>query len=167
MPDNAADWFPEWPSPEAIKSRVARCIERLKDHDACLLEHGHEQSATHRLAMYMQDEFPGWHVDVEYNRDLGAPKRINYSPDGHTLPAEHKIRPDIIVHQRDTRRNLLIVEAKRQGQPAAGDVQKLKRATEPDGELGYVYGAFIELAAPPEPCKLRWFHLGNEEAEHA
>lgn len=159
------DWSPNWPTPEALKARVARCIERLRDHDAYLLTHGHEQSITHRLAMYLQDEFPGWHVDVEFNRNLDDAKRMSYQRDTDAFPTEHGIRPDIIVHQRGTRRHLLIVEAKRRGQPVADDVEKLKRATEREGELAYAHGALVELATGQEPCKVRWFHVGNEESQ--
>ncbi len=142
-------------------------MERLRDHDAYLLTQGHEQSITHRLAMYLQDEFPGWHVDVEYNRNLNDAKIMKCRRATDAFAAKHGIRPDIIVHQRGTRRNLLIVEAKRQGQPMADDVEKLKRATQPEGELEYAYGALVELVPGPEPCKVRWFHVGNEESEHA
>lgn len=168
MPDNEPDWSPEWPSREQMRARMARSLARLQDQDAyLLLERGHEQAITHRLAIYLQDEFPGWHVDVEFNRNQDDAKRLYYRRDTDDFPAEHNIRPDIIVHQRGTRRNLLIVEAKRQGQPTADDVEKLRRATEPEGELEYAYGALVELAPGPETSKVRWFHVGSEETENA
>jgi hypothetical protein len=167
MPDNEPDWSPEWPAPEQVFARLSRCLERLRDHDAYLLERGHEQAITHRLAMYMQDEFPGWHVDVEFNRNRDDSKHLNYRRETDDFAADHNIRPDIIVHQRGTQQHLLIVEAKRKGQPTADDVEKLKRTTEPEGEFQYAFGALVELTPGPEPCKVRWFHLGTEDTEDA
>lgn len=75
-----------------------------------------ERSITHRLGIYLQENFPSWEVDFEYNRnghevkwfigmiDKAAPK----DTEGKT------VFPDIIVHNRKMGKNKLIIEAKDQ-----------------------------------------------------
>ncbi|MCA8936494.1 MAG: hypothetical protein KDB68_09825 [Planctomycetes bacterium] len=156
------DWCPDWPDESAVRARLARSIERLLDHDEYLLVHGHEQAITHRLAMYLQDEFPGWHVDVEYHTNLGTRKELHYNRDGSEVAEDHGVRPDIIIHQRGTTRNLLAIEAKRQGQPTGNDVEKLKAATRNEGPLEYQYGVQVEFFSGPEPARCRWFQAGEK-----
>src|SRR3546814_3957705 len=38
-----------------------------------------EESAAAKIAQYLQPHFPGMHIDVEYNRMGGAPKKVAWS----------------------------------------------------------------------------------------
>jgi hypothetical protein len=69
------------------------------------------------LAVYIEGEFPGWHVDCEYNRQgvSRGPKQVTPSellpPSGTSRHA--RISPDIVVDKRGHEGpNLLAVEVK-------------------------------------------------------
>jgi hypothetical protein len=78
-----------------------------------------ERSIAHRIAVYLEELFREWHVDCEFNRqgDVGGrtTKRVSAN---ETLPESREgqgsvdVTPDIIVHLRRTRRNLLAIEVK-------------------------------------------------------
>ena len=97
---------------DEVESCLNRAVERLESLDGYLLENRHhEQSISHRLAVYLEQEFPDWYVDCEYNRAGGGsdPKR---GPDGQPNI------PDIIVHQRGQYGpNLLAIEIKPSSKP--------------------------------------------------
>ena len=82
---------------DEIEVRLARAIARVLDNDRRLLEHGpSERAVAHRLAVYLENEFPGWHTDCEYNRQGSETdhKQVNL-PDG-----KKDADPDIVVHFR-------------------------------------------------------------------
>ncbi|MHA1749061.1 MAG: hypothetical protein ACTSYF_10535 [Promethearchaeota archaeon] len=67
-----------------------------------------ERAITHKLAEYIQEQFPDWNVDCEYNRDGHDPKRVNL------INGPDKVYPDIIVHKRGPNGpNLMVVEVKK------------------------------------------------------
>ena len=87
-----------------IKEKIERAIRMLLKNDLFLLMNNLEElTISHKLAEYLQQEFPDWHVDVEYNRNKEQLKRLE----------EELFRPDIIVHIRNTNNNLLAVEIKK------------------------------------------------------
>jgi hypothetical protein len=92
---------------------VDLCLERLLTNDRYLLIHNvSERAITHRLAVYLEQTFLGWHVDCEYNRNVDAVKRIHRII-GRKLP-EDDVYPDIIVHRRGNHEsNLLAIEVKK------------------------------------------------------
>lgn len=84
----------------ALAEAVIHAVQTLLDHDAyLLLADVNERTVTHRLAVYVEQAFPGWDVDCEYNRDGHDPKEIAF---GSGDDAEHGSRafPDVIVHKR-------------------------------------------------------------------
>lgn len=80
-----------------------------------LLADANERSITHKLAEYLQSGFPEWHVDCEYNRNgldvkrLDTFKRSIESNDSNAV----SVYPDIIIHHRNTKDNLVVIEAKK------------------------------------------------------
>jgi hypothetical protein len=130
--------MPPW---ELVLARLVRCLDRLSDHDERLLRLGpSERAVAHRLAVYLEQEFPGWHVDCEYNRqgDVGSRKQVTIGG------VEGDVDPDIIVHIRGQRGpNLVAVEIK----PAsASDEKKLRDRHKLLGYLAdhrYEYAVFI------------------------
>jgi hypothetical protein len=65
----------------------------------------HERTVAHRIAVYLEEEFPNWHVDCEYNRQgIGEDPKDDW--------VGRRRFPDIIVHQRGLADNLLVIEAK-------------------------------------------------------
>lgn len=57
-----------------VAEHVRGSLLRLLAEDAYLFEaDANERSISHRLALYLEEEFPGWNVDCEYNRDQHEP----------------------------------------------------------------------------------------------
>lgn len=139
---------------EKIHLRLHRALERLYDHDLQLIHlEVHERTTAARLAIYLQEEFPLWNVDCEYNRDGVNAKRIQ----------EERIFPDVIVHRRDTQENLLAIEMKGHwsNRDRDDDYHKLTYLTGP--EYGYSVGAHIELEE--DAYRVVWFEDGEALGE--
>lgn len=125
---------------ENMRARVERSIVRVLDHDAFLFEvNANEESVSHKLAEYLQQEFPRWHVDREYNRYEDQIKRlIDYDTD--------RVFPDIIIHRRGTEENLFVIEVKMDANLSEEDTedekQKVRLYCE---EIGYCYGLFLNF----------------------
>jgi hypothetical protein len=129
-----------------------------------------ERAITHRLAFYLECELRAHGlvsdhgplvVDCEYNRHKGTGKDLQTKEEGirkivtearkpkQNLVADDEgyyvfsIAPDIVVHQRFTdENNLLVVEVKKESnvEPPDYDKSKLQLFTAPsDGKRGYGY----------------------------
>jgi hypothetical protein len=133
---------------EDVQARLALALLRIAENDRHLLVVDiSERCIASRLAMYLQNEFPDHHVDIEYNRDADTPKRLgipeacaNYvGPDGRAL-----VVPDVIVHRRGADGpNVLILELKKTTNPEPRDCD-LARVVAFKQQFGYSYGALIE-----------------------
>jgi len=140
-----------------LHRKVMCSIDMLIEFDHFLLkEKANERSVTHKLAEYLQQEFKDWNVDCEYNRMVNGesndPKRIK-------LPVENiksndteakTVFPDIIIHKREKRDNLLVIEVKKHDNRAnlEFDVLKLKKFT--SEELSYDYGLQLIFHTGPD-----------------
>lgn len=95
-----------------IERRVRPAMARVVDNDLWVLQHGpSERAVAHRLAVYVEQEFPGWSTDCEYNRQGDAGGRKQVSLNAYSLPKD--VDPDIIVHVRGPQGpNLLVIEVK-------------------------------------------------------
>lgn len=116
----------EWEQLYAALLR-AKAAFLLTDRDL-LAVNANERSMTHKFAEYLQVDCPGWNVDCEYNRRGDVPKQLRWMMDQPVLPDDedgHTVFPDIIVHRRRTTENLLVIEAKKSGNPNSLDRQKL------------------------------------------
>jgi hypothetical protein len=129
-------------------AQLVAALEKLLSQDAILLRlDANERSIAYRLAMYLQEQFPKQHVDCEYNRDGVDPKRIQHlglTPDDQDTEAK-TVFPDIIVHERDTKSNYLVIEIKKSTNKAdrSTDYAKLRGYKR---NLGFKYALFLELA---------------------
>jgi hypothetical protein len=124
-------------------------------HDAHLFHVSvSERSLTFRLGYYLQQEFPDWHVDCEYNRNGEIPKRLYVAmleatkrkPD---TKSQGEVFPDIILHRRGPDGpNLLVIEAKKSSDLTLENERfdRLKLGAYQD-ELGYHLTAFIVFVA--------------------
>ena len=139
---------PWYPPLEDVKQRVIAAVCNLYRHDRDLLDiDANERSITHKLAEQLQREFPDWHVDCEYNRRRDAVKRIQlvFGEIKADDPEAETVFPDIIVHQRCTEQNLLVIEVKKNnGQKDIRDIKKLKAFTT-RLEYQYQHGLFLRL----------------------
>jgi hypothetical protein len=81
-----------------------------------------ERSLTHRLAVYLEEFFPDYHVDCEYNRNIDENgdficKKLPPTILEKTITTRNNdgvsVFPDIIIHTRWTNNNYIVIEAKK------------------------------------------------------
>lgn len=129
-----------------VAEHVRTSLKRLIAKDADLFEaDANERSISHRLAIYLEEEFQGWNVDCEYNRDGHDPKRLQLNPE--TIQSDDEqgttVYPDIIVPQRGKPKNHLVLEIKKcNGGSCAKDLRKLRALRK---ELGYTFALFLRF----------------------
>src|SRR5437764_15312494 len=108
-----------------------------------------ERTLTHRLAVHLEKQFQGWHVDCDYDRlgerTLRLPRGTIASTDDHLAKS---IYPDIVVHQREIPNNLLAIEVRKlvNHQPIEHDRHKLRALTDPHLWFAYALGVLVTLA---------------------
>jgi hypothetical protein len=96
----------------AVAAHVKASIRAFLKNDSNLLAlNANERAITHKFAEYLAARFPNWDVDCEYDRLLEEAKKLR-------LRGEiTRVIPDIIVHRRNTKNNLLVIEAKKDNDP--------------------------------------------------
>jgi hypothetical protein len=136
---------------------VSKSLLKLKKNDWKLLKSDvNERSITHKLAIYLQENFPNFDVDCEYNRDGLDPKILNL-PVSNILDNDTEAKtvfPDIIIHERGTNNNILVIEVKKSSNRNSNgrtDEEKLYAYIQ---QLGYRFGLFIKLYVGEEYVKL-------------
>jgi hypothetical protein len=145
---------------EDIQKKIAVAIKMLFINDSYLLEIGvHERTVAHKLAEYLQDEFPDWHVDCEYNKNEEHVKLLKGINECHKQKRTERIYPDIIIHKRGRKENLLVIELKTNGPEEVCDIRKLELLTKIDGGYEYRFGLFIRFNKTNEPT-LKWYKSG-------
>ena len=108
-----------------------------------------ERALTHRLAVHVEAQFPGWDVDCDYNR-LGERRML--LPRGTIVSTDDSLAksvyPDIVVHQRTIPRNLLTLEVRKavNHQTLDHDRHKLRALTDPHLWFAFWIGALLTLA---------------------
>jgi hypothetical protein len=129
--------------------KVVAALKEFYARETFLFEHDlGERTLTHRLAVHLESQFPGWEVDCDYDR-LGArtlrlPHGTIVSTDDHLAKS---IYPDIVVHQREIPNNLLAVEVRKASnhQPPEHDRHKLRALTDPHLWFAYWIGVYLVL----------------------
>jgi hypothetical protein len=105
------------PDAADIQERILRAVQAVMDRDDYLFRHDlNERSITHRFAVHLQREFPGWDVDCEYNRDHDVRKELDLPPKNDIASDDldaTTVFPDIIIHHRGTDENLAVIEVKK------------------------------------------------------
>lgn len=144
------------PSFDEVQRTIEKALRLLYKNDLFLITNTtNERSITHKFAEYIQFLFPEWNVDCEYNRKgEGESKEIDGQKTSY---------PDIIVHLRNTKHNLLIIEAKTnhaQNYSNISDEEKIKKYIE-DKKYGYRFGLWICFYDELEETKMDWFKNKN------
>ena len=119
-----------------IFQRFEESLTEFLKADHILLEiNANERAISHKLAEHIQNQFPEWNVDCEYNRVKYDLKRVNGK----------LVNPDIIVHHRKTPDNLLVVEVKKSNNKISilKDIERLKNFTKDN--LVYKAGILVVL----------------------
>jgi hypothetical protein len=153
-----------------LKKAVTKAIEQLYEKDSYLLAHDvNERALSHKLACYLQQAIEewdnSWHVDCEYNRDYDNPKVLMQLSlaSAKVMPTDTQattVYPDIIVHKRGSRENLLAIEIKKASNRRGRnhDYEKLGAFKR---ELGYQHTLFLELSADRKPF-MDWDHESGQ-----
>lgn len=151
-----------------VKDKVRNAIICLIQGDSFLLTADtNERTITHKFGEYLQKEFPGWHVDCEYNRHGDEVKKIRLPDDKPQYDDTdgRTVFPDIIVHLRNTDENLLVIEAKKSTSRVKKDFdeEKLKAFTLPP--YSYRFGLFVMFHTDKEQVEfptLEWYMDGRK-----
>lgn len=141
-----------------LKNKILRSLNQLITKDFHLLRvDANERAITHRLALYLETEFPEYHIDCEYNRNNADQKRLmtfrqNIESDNTNGVT---VFPDIIVHRRGTNINFIVIEAKKHGHGSAHvDVVECKcdrcKLKSYKNDLNYEYAFFIQFPTGDE-----------------
>jgi hypothetical protein len=128
-----------------IIDKIIRAYKMLLANDAQLfVADANERSITHRFAIYLQEGFAEYDVDCEYNRNgleakkLESFKKTAESDDENAVT----VYPDIIVHHRGTRDNLIVIEAKKTSNKNGDDSDKLEAYK---SDLGYRFAFYVKF----------------------
>lgn len=126
-----------------IKKIISEAIDLFLTNDLKLLKiDSHERTISQNFANYLNSKFTRWEIDCEYNRIKDAIKKLKIN--GKLV----RIYPDIIIHHRMTKRNLLVIEIKKSppyslsDQDVKDDLERLKKMTIVE-KYRYQYGLFI------------------------
>ncbi|EFH9396399.1 TPA: hypothetical protein ACM380_004227 [Escherichia coli] len=149
------------PNQHTVEESTRAAINELLRNDAHLLiTDNSERAIANRLGRYLENNFPEWDVDCEYNRNGDAVKRLIYAVEPNGNASERDVIPDIIVHHRGTDENLIAFELKKstnnQRNGREKDLLKLQAFKE---QLGYKYAVFVSLktgCANPEVTEIHW-----------
>src|SRR2546429_3099370 len=130
-------------------NKVIAALQEFYAHETYLFEKDlGERTLTHRLAVHLEKQFPGWHVDCDYDRlgerTLRLPHGTIVSTDDHFGKS---VYPDIVVHQREIPNNLLAIEVRKASnhQPPEHDQHKLQALTDPHLWFAYRIGVLLAL----------------------
>jgi hypothetical protein len=178
---------------EVLRERLVKSIQHFLLEDYNLLKfNASERSISHKLATYLEREFEDWDIDCEYNRIRDFPKRIdktslksiflsNLGSISRCIPEKRLrktdktksklINPDIVIHKRGKKENLLVIEIKKSNSQDSfkGDVMKLIGLTAPWEKYEYDYGLFlvfeIESSKNIPIRRVCWFKNGKFDAQ--
>lgn len=160
---------------DELKRRLVVCMALLFEKDFHLIsEDLHERTIAHRLASYLQQVFPSFHVDCEYNGNVFHDRRrkkidlILERRVVHVVADEHSVFPDIIIHERkNIEHNKLVIEIKKSSnQNFEFDLEKLIFFTHPERNADYQFdfGCFIKIFTGNENVKrytMTWYQGGE------
>src|SRR5262245_46713637 len=134
---------------QTVLNKLIAALHAFYEKEAFLLEkEAGERALTHRLAVHVEAQFPGWETDCEYDRlgdrTLRLPRGTIVSTDDHLAKS---IYPDIVVHQRAIPNHLLAVEVRKSAnhQPLDHDQNKLRVLTDPHLWFAYWIGVLLTL----------------------
>jgi len=131
-----------------VENLLNEAIRQFLCFDSFLLKvDANERAISHRLAIYIERCFSGWHVDCEYNRNHDDPKRLKIKPrsiQSNDLEAT-TVFPDIIVHKRGTDKNFIVIEMKKDSSSESDDNYDLDKLRAFKRELGYKFAIFMKI----------------------
>lgn len=152
---------PQEAEADDLRARIVTAIDLVLKNDNLLLENTvNERSVSHKLAEYLQQLFPEWHVDCEYDRDGSAVKQLEGISECSEDRATDRVLPDIIIHLRATDHNLVVIEVKTKDRGLRCDKKKLELFTSDAGRFQYQLGVSISFKKSGKP-EILWFEHGK------
>lgn len=143
---------------ELIKGKLERALKVLYSKDQYLIErNAFEPSITAKLSCYLAQEFLEWDVDHEYNLDFNRQDGRKYN-----VETKKEMRPDIIVHKRDSNKNFIVIELKKGMAADENDEAKLQKLTTV-GDAGYNYIYGLHLNIKKQVCQISLYAKGIKE----
>lgn len=132
---------------EEVEKKLKQALLHLSHKDLYLFQiDANERSISHRLAVYLEKEFEGWHIDCEYNRKSIDRKTLDFSDKYMSMcdVIAKTVFPDIIVHQRGIKSNLLVIEMKKSTNQMKDDFDHSK-LEQYKSQLEYKYAVFLRM----------------------
>ena len=143
----------------------------LKEEKEIIEINVNERTLSARLMFHLQtlllneiyqENYKEYSVDCEYNRRKEIVK---------ILPKEYRelekkdkqIYPDIILHQRNSEKNLMIIEMKKtyssdeEGKNENRDRLKFLTSLRKENKYKYLLGVYFEVNKFPDKCKIEFF----------
>lgn len=124
--------------------------EFLEKEKAIIKNDTNEKTLTQRLTFYLELQlrknikYENYSVDCEYNRKEEDIKRLKFGKNTD----KKEIYPDIIVHQRKIKNNLIAIEMKKttsRNTDKIKDIEKLEALTDRKNDYHYTLGIYFEL----------------------
>ncbi|MDL1959622.1 MAG: hypothetical protein LWX01_09465 [Deltaproteobacteria bacterium] len=140
-----------------IQKNIGRSIEKLIENDRELVDNKMEWATAHKLAVYLEEYYPGWNIDCEYNK-MGPDFKTK-----HDSQNQYK-RPDIIIHHRgklEKEHNLLVIEIKMEAGEEDDEAKLCDFTSDPKGDKQFQYQLGLKITFLPEVA-LKWFENGKE-----
>ena len=147
---------------QEIDKKLRICIGVFYKNDFFLIKNSvGERSISHKLAEYLQAELPDWNVDCEYNRMYDQIKVLQGILECSEQRTTDRIYPDIIVHERNSNNNLVVIEIKINIDDDC-DIKKLEKLTSTKDKFSYKVGYFIRFSKERGKYCIRRFRGGRE-----
>ena len=149
---------------KSIKTLIERALKELIRRDVGLIHRKvKEECINHRLACYLErflSEYRSeYSVDLEYNKNYNDPKKIIID-ENKNIKA---IRPDIIIHERETNANNLIVFEIKKNYTDRHDLKKIKGLLR--NPYKYKYGCLISYLPTRKYIKVKLLSEQSKNVE--
>ena len=141
--------------------------EFLEKEKTIIKNDTNERTLTQRLAFYLELQlrknikYENYSVDCEYNRKEEDIKRLKFGKNTD----KKEIYPDIIVHQRKIKNNLIAIEMKKttsKNTDKIKDIEKLEALTDRKNNYHYTLGIYFELDITDNNNIINFFVDGEE-----
>ena len=150
-----------------IKTLIERSLKKLVERDEGLIHRKvKEECINHRLACYLEQFLNeesnvdlSYEVDLEYNKNYNEPKKIIINEYNNAKT----IRPDIIVHERETNKHNLIAFEIKKGYTGGYDLEKIRALLK--SPYNYNYGCLISYLPDKSYILVKLLSNLSEEPE--
>ncbi len=131
---------------ENIQKIIQEAYMEFINRDIDLLDvDTNERSLTHRIAVYLEGKFEWYSIDCEYSKNGDDTKVLS----SYRWNKTGEVLPDIIVHQRKSENNLLVIEWKKNNE--WDDRDKLQAYKT---DLWYKYAILCKFPKKPDIAKI-------------